>query len=70
MRDPLTEKQQAVLDFITGYIDMEGVPPTREDIAAHFGMTGAGALSHLRALQTKGYIVIPAGKKRAMRIIK
>lgn len=52
-----TEKQQAVLDFVTDYFDRSGTSPTLREISEHIGTKGtATALLHLDALERKGYI--------------
>lgn len=52
----LTEKQQAMLDYIAHFMRMEGMAPTVYELAEHFGIKSATALAHLRALQRKGYV--------------
>jgi SOS-response transcriptional repressor LexA len=52
---PLTEKQQAIFDFIrrTTYLDQR--PPTVREIGDHFGIRSPnGVLAHLQALVKKG----------------
>ena len=36
-RQPLTARQQEVVDWISGYIDVHGFSPTIRQIAAGFG---------------------------------
>ncbi len=52
----LTDKQQAILDFIAEFSRREGMAPTVYEIADHFGIKPATSFAHLRALQRKGYI--------------
>ena len=52
----LTDKQQAMLDYIAHFMRMEGMAPTVYELAEHFGIKSATALAHLRALQRKGYV--------------
>lgn len=52
----LTPKQQEVLDYLKGYIKEHGIAPSRQEIADNFGFHPTGALSHLKALEKKGYI--------------
>ena len=55
--EKLTNKQQAVLDFVTEYSDRSGTSPTLREISEHIGTKGtATALLHLEALERKGYI--------------
>ncbi|MGQ2838797.1 LexA family protein, partial [Leptospira interrogans] len=46
MKD-LTDKQQAVLAFITAIIKERGFPPTIREIGDEFGITAKGAYDHL-----------------------
>lgn len=52
----LTEKQQEILDYVSEFSHREGMPPTVAEISDHFGIKGATAFAHLRALQRKGYL--------------
>jgi len=53
----LTDRQRAVLDFIVGYIDDEGYPPTIRDMCRYFGINSPnGVVCHLVPLEKKGYI--------------
>lgn len=58
MAKPLTQKQQAILDFIRAERARRGFPPTLREIGEHFGLRSTGSVrDHLRALERKGYIV-------------
>lgn len=65
----LTQKQQAVLDYITAAADA-GVPPTLREIAAHFGFhSKTAAADHVRALRRKGFLNRdPHRKARALQL--
>ena len=53
----LTERQEAVLDFLRDYQTREGVPPSTRQIARHFNFTSqTSAVQHLRALARRGLI--------------
>lgn len=53
----LTQKQQAVLDFISATADIGAAPPTLREIAAHFGFRSkTAAADHVRALRQKGFL--------------
>lgn len=52
MKD-LTDKQQAVLAFITAIIKERGFPPTIREIGDEFGITAKGAYDHLKAIEKK-----------------
>lgn len=57
MSEILTEKQQAVLDFIEEYQMNFGKSPTIREMKEHFGVSSDNSiLKHLKALADKGYI--------------
>jgi repressor LexA len=61
----LTQRQQNVLVFITGYINVHGYAPTIREIADHFEVSVKGAYDHVAALKKKGHI---AGGERSRTI--
>ena len=50
----LTEKQQAILDFIQKFLEEHQYPPSVREIGKHFGIYPATVQDHLSALQRKG----------------
>jgi repressor LexA len=63
----LTERQQAVLDFIREHQQQTGFPPTSREIQKHFGFQSqTAAMNHLRALERKNVIQRLPGKARAL----
>src|SRR6266705_105911 len=52
----LTEKQQAILDFINEYVEDNGFPPSVREIGSHFGIYPATVQDHISALERKGYL--------------
>lgn len=53
----ITEKQQAVLQFIEDYQLQFGKSPTLREMREHFGVSSDNSiLKHLNALQEKGYL--------------
>lgn len=64
----LTEKQQAVHDYIAQHLHA-GLPcPSRREIAAHFGFASPYAAScHINALIRKGALSHNQGKARSLR---
>jgi repressor LexA len=68
--NPLTARQQQILDFIRDHLTREGLPPTHEEIAAAFGFSQPRAAGfHLQALAQKGAIELVPGKARAIRLL-
>src|SRR5207244_11630219 len=52
----LTERQQAILDFINQYVEENGFPPSVREIGRHFEIYPATVQDHISALERKGYI--------------
>jgi repressor LexA len=52
----LTEKQQAILDFINEYVEANSFPPSIREIGKHFGVYPATIQDHISALERKGYL--------------
>lgn len=66
----LTARQAEILELIRSYIEEEGCPPTRAEIAATLGFRSANAAEdHLRALQRKGYVEMIPGSSRGIRLL-
>ena len=69
MSTDLTDRQQAILDFVRGRIATEGLPPTWAEIATAFGFRQTrAAQKHLQALEAKGYLTLLPGKARGIRL--
>ena len=65
----LTARQQQILDWIRGYLESTGMPPTRAEIAAGLGFsTASSAEDHLQALARKGAIEMLPGASRGLRL--
>lgn len=65
----LTARQQQILDFIRSYMESNGYPPTRVDIARELGFRSPNAAEdHLRALARKGAIEMIPGASRGIRL--
>lgn len=66
---PLTPRQSEVLAFIRQMLAARGMPPTRTEIATHFGFRSPKAAEdHLRALARKGAIDLLPGTSRGIRL--
>lgn len=67
MSEPLTERQQQVLDFVQGHHRQHGVAPSIREIQAHFGLASPfGIQRHLDALTEKGALRRLDGKARGI----
>jgi repressor LexA len=65
----LTARQRQILDWMRAYIDANGMPPTRADIAKGLGFsTPSSAEDHLQALARKGALEIVPGASRGLRL--
>mgnify|MGYP006246241051 CR=1 FL=1 len=64
---PLTKRQQEIFDFILDRMNANGAPPTRVEIANHFGFRSPNAAEdHLKALDKKGHIELKSGTSRGI----
>ena len=67
--DPLTPRQQQILDLINERVADAGLPPTRVEICQAMGFRSPNAAEeHLRALARKGAIEMLAGASRGIRV--
>jgi repressor LexA len=65
----LTARQRQIFDWIRGFIDAQGMPPTRAEIASGLGFASpSSAEDHLQALAKKGVLEIVAGAARGLRL--
>ena len=68
--DNLTERQQAVLNFIKEEILFKGYPPTVREICEAVGLNSPSTVhSHLKTLERKGYIKRDSSKNRALEVV-
>ncbi len=67
----LTQRQSEILQFIQHYLTHHKMPPTRNEIALHFGFRSkTAAVDHLRALAHKGYIEMLPDLSRGLRLVQ
>ncbi|NIM29525.1 MAG: transcriptional repressor LexA [Gammaproteobacteria bacterium] len=67
---PLTPRQSQVLLFIQAFMEQEGFPPTRAEIAEGLGFRSVNAAEdHLKALVRKEAIEILPGTSRGIRLL-
>ncbi len=65
----LTDRQRAVLTFITEFIDVRRKPPTVREIQAYFGFRSTSTVAaHLNALERKGRIRRTVGESRNIEV--
>ncbi len=66
---PLTQRQTEILRLIRDTINENGMPPTRAEIARHFGFRSTHAAEkHLQALAKKGAIELLDRASRGIRL--
>lgn len=67
--EKLTKRQAQILRMIRKFIETEGFPPTRAEIADKLGFRSPNAAEdHLRALQRKNAIELLPGASRGIRL--
>ena len=67
--NPLTERQQQILDWIRQHLENTGFPPTRAELCQAMGFRSPNAAEdHLRALARKGVIELMPGASRGIRL--
>jgi repressor LexA len=65
--EPLTKRQQEVLDIVTEYVNQYGYPPSLREIGKKLSVTGTlGVMKHLEALEKKGYLRRQEGSPRGI----
>jgi repressor LexA len=69
-RQPLTSRQQEILDYLESFTQRVGYPPTVREICKATGLKSPRSVSqHLQALERKGYIHRGRDKSRAIRFL-
>ena len=69
MADELTDRQQAILDFIVDQQRVRGFPPSVREIGEAVGLTSPSTVhSHLATLQRRGYLRRDPTKPRAIEV--
>ena len=67
----LTQRQAEILAFIQSSQERSGMPPTRAEIADHFGFSSTYAAGkHLQALEKKAVIELLPGASRGIRLLE
>lgn len=67
----LTDRQKNVLSFIENYIAQHNIPPTIKEIGEAVGLRSVSSVySLLKKLEKKGYISMPSGRRRSIRLLR
>lgn len=68
-RPKLTDRQKEILDYIRGYDEEYGFPPSLREIANYFGIRSTnGVVCTLDAIEKKGWLTREANLSRAIRL--
>jgi repressor LexA len=71
VNEPLTDRQEEILEYIQRYIEEQGYPPTIREIGTHFNIRSTnGVNDHLKALERKGYVARGELKSRALTVLE
>jgi repressor LexA len=64
--DELTSRQQEILEFIRDFQERHGYPPSRREVAGHFGIYPGSVQDHLKALVRKGRLKREPNRSRGL----
>jgi repressor LexA len=66
----LTARQLDILQWIAGFTDVHGYPPTYRQVGHHYGWKSPGAAksTHLAAMQRKGVVTREPGQARTLQL--
>ena len=69
-RPPLTRRQRDILQFFGDYTAAQGISPTLEEVARHFGVNKVTIFGHVTELERKGCLKRSApGVSRGLQIV-
>ncbi len=67
---PLTRRQRQILDFFQAYVADQGISPTLEEVAQHFGVNKVTIFGHVAELERKGALLRSAkGVSRGLQLV-
>ena len=70
MAAPLTARQRDILQFFRAYVEEQGISPTLEEIAEHFGVNKVTIFGHVSELERKGVLKKAAkGVSRGLQLV-
>ena len=70
MASELTKCQRRIVDYIQKSLENNGYPPTRKEIAHHFGYRSLTTVeSHLRLIAKKGILKVEPNQARGLRVV-
>ena len=65
----LTTRQSEIFNFVRGFIQERGYPPSIREIGEHFNIYPRAAFDHLKALERKGYLKRRGSMSRGLEIL-
>ena len=67
----LTSRQQEIFEYVTGYVDKHGYPPTVREIGDAVGLASPSTVhAHLANLERAGYLKRDPTKPRALELVR
>jgi repressor LexA len=68
---PLTRRQRDILQFFQQYAEAQGISPTLEEVARHFGLNKVTIFGHVAELERKGCLKRSApGISRGLQVVR
>jgi len=64
------KKDAELLDFVSGYTQKHGYPPTVHEVAVALGNSDSPVYWRIHGLQREGRVDWQAGKVRTLRVLK
>jgi repressor LexA len=69
-REPLTDRQRHIVDFIAAFIVQHHYPPTVREIGAAVGLTAWSAVAYqIAELEGKGFLTRKPGRSRTIALV-
>lgn len=70
-QQPLTRRQRDILQFFRQYSEAQGISPTLEEVARHFGLNKVTIFGHVAELERKGILKRSApGISRGLQLVE
>ncbi len=68
MEQTLTSKQQAIYEFIQGYVEENQMPPSLREIGSHFDLSVGTVQDQVEAIRRKGFLTKEKTKARGLHL--
>ena len=71
LHPPLTRRQRDILRFFEEYTESQGISPTLEEVARHFGLNKVTIFGHVAELERKGCLRrVAPGVSRGLQLVR